>query len=124
MRKIKFRCWDIEYKKMITHGLISMDGVYSGEGVRIGQSFLMQQTDIVSHYRVDGELKSGEKIFEGDIVKTNKYSGTPGKFNDVIGVVKFIGYKFVVEIEPGFNCELHGLSEIIGNKYENPELLK
>ena len=69
--------------------------------------------------------KNGRKIFEGDIIK--------GKVHEVNGyrvrrgVVEYHGVGFIMNLEPNswydqknipFDCE------IIGNIYDNPELLK
>lgn len=68
--------------------------------------------------------KNGKEIYEGDIVKTNRYLGTPGEFEDVTGSVAYRSPEFEVEYCKDWGwCELHGYSEVIGNIYENPELL-
>jgi len=74
--------------------------------------------------------KNGVKIFEGDVVKTKKY----GKVVEHSNVNDYD--TFVVIFEPctfrlinktrGFNLTDDGCSklEVIGNKFDNPELLK
>lgn len=71
--------------------------------------------------------KNGEKIYVGDVVKTDYYSGIPGVFNRLTGLIVFHSGKFMVQgikKYEGIRKELRGFSSIIGNIYENPELLK
>ena len=69
--------------------------------------------------------KNGRKIFEGDIIK-GKVHEVNG-YRDRRGVVEYHGVGFIMNLEPNswydqknipFDCE------IIGNIYDNPELLE
>jgi len=74
--------------------------------------------------------RNGNKIFEGDIVKTKKYGKIVGhsNVNDYdIFVVKYKPAMFRLENHSrGFNLVDDGYSklEVIGNIHDNPELLK
>lgn len=97
MRDIKFRAWNKKEKKMyfdVLHN-IGFDGI------------VMQYTGLKD--------KNGIEIYESDILLAkDKTAEKP--------------YKFVVEwMHCGFNLYAypHDIEiEVIGNKYENPELLK
>ena len=69
--------------------------------------------------------KNGRKIFEGDIIKCKVHEMNGYRVRR--GVVEYHGVGFIMNLEPNswydqknipFDCE------IIGNIYDNPELLK
>lgn len=64
--------------------------------------------------------KNGKKIFEGDICKhISDYSG-----NTVISVVTYTDGHFLALVNEHSGFELSEKLEVIGNIYDNPELLK
>jgi len=115
MREIKFRAWDRETKQMnrtLALGCWRFDP--EGRLVNYGDAharknyILMQYTGLKD--------KNGKEIYEGDIVKNYAI------IEQVI-VVKFIEgcfYPFTNGID--FRIEAQDV-EVIGNIYENPELL-
>lgn len=135
-REIKFRAWDsgdilTERKpamlKVIGLGS-SIEGILCESSETIGAGILK-----VSSYRImllDPPVmqytglkdKNEKKIYEGDIVKT--------QWRDQIGIVKFTMGSFklmngLVVIENLSTLEKYKWEqEIIGNIYENPELLQ
>ena len=132
-REIKFRAWDKKRKKMIKVGEINfnqvgeLDYIVSTNGDILGWDFiLMQYTGLKD--------RNGKEIYEGDIVKCCK----DGK--EFIGEIiwgKFA--KFLVDLcnlknDGGIYDFSHFIYdevrnrivnlEVIGNIFENPELLK
>ena len=133
MREIKFRAWDKLSKEM-----------FNVESINFQERKVYR--DIVSYRKFnDIELmqytglkdKNGKEIYEGDIVKFKDCSidGTKEFYN--IGVIEREGKRdeltisqlifeksYFTENYMDFINQTFELSEIIGNIYENPELLK
>ena len=116
MREIKFRAWDKKDKFMVYSPcpdlVIFLDGmVCIGEPCEATDNFiLMQFTGLLD--------KNGKKIYEGDIVK-NEFG---------IDEVYFNEGEFKKKSGIGLGCSIGRLGsetmEVIGNIYENPELLR
>ena len=114
MREIKFRAWDKRQRKMIggcCNLLMGMDGCLFwnfGRSCNVlgGQKF----TDYILMQYTGLKNKNGKEICEGDILK------------DKYGV--HILYSLQEYIRKRHNWLEDDNYEIIGNIYENPELLK
>jgi uncharacterized phage protein (TIGR01671 family) len=115
MRKIKFRAWDGERLKPVnlwgfSEGFI-MTSKYSADEEEFK---VMQYTGLKD--------KDGKGIYEGDIVEI---TGHP--FDDSIPVNGRyeVGYNEYMELCCGswLLFRMKSYCEVIGNKYENPELL-
>lgn len=126
----KFRAWDRLTGKIFPVGIIdySIQAVYIEEpnGLDSCRNFdeieLMQSTGL--------EDKNGREIYEGDIVRyklgrniftevvayDKESAGFGVVYNGVDGIIFSFG-------ELWEDIDLHNL-EVIGNKYNNPELLK
>ena len=128
MREIKFRVWDVDRKHMICppneHLSLMISGYpmnyQTGQGGE-GYLVLMQYTGLKD--------KNGKAIYEGDILETEPQKKIIGR-----------GFRTAVDYRNGMFCfnplenrdiNRHALCllmdyepEIIGNIYENPELLK
>ncbi len=126
MREIKFRAWDKEAKQMFQIDYInfhvqerkvySVEQVGGGElGAQYSHSFdkieIMQYTGLKD--------KNGKEIYEGDIVSIK--GGAP---YEVEYDYEWLGYQpwrsFITDEDMWMSHNI----EIIGNIYENPELLK
>lgn len=127
MREIKFRAINtrtnsFEYFRLPHHG--NHIGMFNAQGV-LGQ--LQQFTDLVDKNRKD--------IYEGDIVRIGELEDLEHDTDATVHVIKWFGEEGYPAFDlDGFESEANGLSEyaqgnvwnieIIGNIYENPELLK
>jgi len=124
MREFNFRVWDSFNQTMkyceddtwidyLSKFFIEYDNLIEGENNPI----LMQYTGLKD--------KFGKDIYEGDIVKQEIWVSV-GKYSPSIGIVKYKSTEFTSECIgdwTGSNAKLNGNAEVIGNIYENPEIL-
>jgi len=123
-REIKFRGWNLVDKRWDkTSKVFGMNDYFKelGNGVfrfNRGDVILMQYTGLKD--------KNGKEIYEGDIVLRPKGNILKGEqWNEVIRAVEYNNY------HGGFcwadwrlDKEIASKGKVIGNIYENPELLK
>lgn len=109
MRDLKFRVWGEKSKYMTDDSVVAK---WRLEELRDGKYILMQYTGIKD--------KNGKEIYEGDIVRWN-----------VVVVFEHETKAEVVFSKGSFMADQYLLNnllnhdvEIVGNIYENPELLK
>lgn len=126
-REIKFRAWDKRDSKMHeVFGLTNISVCYKENAKMPAYEVLSDEIQIMQY---TGLLdKNGKEIYEGDIVqlfigKHTHEKPIEVKWKQEIGSCgccfeEFFGNGFVIT---GGNCCEY---EIIGNIYENPELLK
>ena len=137
MREIKFRIWDKETKHMHIFGDNIHDTIaFEGKTNKIyyynlqnGCGSLSEDSDYVLMQYTGLKDKNGQEIYEGDIV----YIKGETELLDIKGKVEYNDSwaQFVItntgniinETEPLGDYEEQDL-EVIGNIYNNPELLK
>lgn len=135
-RSIKFRAWDTKNKKF---PFIGFHIIGECTAFDLINQYRLEELNDLEIQQFTGLLdKNGKEIYEGDILKTSYFS----KY-----IVKFYEGSFVVEINgkhksPLFNYTKNGIdtlrdlndktglistlpeaAEVIGNIFENPELL-
>lgn len=129
---LKYIAWDSWRKRMSVVDRIYIDT----EGVRLYDDFgeywrdfrdikLMQSTGLKD--------KNGKEIFDGDIVRTTRFLGRADEIGgfyeyekDYVGVVKVLEGSWVIDtgiVAVRLWSEIDE-SEVLGNIYENPELLE
>ena len=122
MREIKFRAWDKKDKLWVAGWSIGQAGVQTETSNKV----FMQYTGL--------QDKNGKEIFEGDVVKIEDYYE-----NIRIGIIVFdsgtyklqnLGQNFYYQFGSDGEYDWESIEnvdedniEIIGNLYENPELL-
>ncbi len=134
MREIKFRAWDKVRKKMyyidgvkncLTFESHGGDGTWSQFSRQEGYAFsttdslnaiLMQFTGLLD--------KSGKEIYEGDVIKVESDVTSEVSFKDGEFINKKSGWGLHIYISPKWKGQAIHQMEIIGNIYENPELIK
>jgi len=129
MREIKFRAWIPQHRKMIQVGnLVIPKGLneLGDQELCVAEKYstikphhyiqpvLMQYTGLKDCKRTE-EYPEGQEIYEGDIVQSNGYINREVVWADEIG-------GFSLEHTAEFYRSVR--MEVIGNKWENPELLE
>ena len=122
MREIKFRVWDKKIKEMgrvytfmvilnILQGVET--GFYPGGELKLGNNFILMQFTGLKD-------KNGKDIYEGDIVENYAFKDVVIFSKGIFTTQRSTKDKFSIK-QP---LSVHDELEVIGNIYENPELLK
>ena len=150
MRDIKFRAWDKQYKYM-THKVIvgntcDHDERYTAHALIRDTSKLDYKCDenVWMNFDEHSEIvlmqytgltdKQGVEIYEGDILKKRQGNYKVGEVTFEFGMFCFKSIGFGIKSGSDAFTHIHSLHyeeygefnnyEVIGNKYENPELLE
>lgn len=124
MTQIKFRAWDNNSKQWVTGWYLCDDGnIYAGgrdleDGIAASQIKLAQFTGLHD--------KNGKEIYEGDIVDEFR---TSRGFPEGRHITRVIEWNNDMTLDDAYGCTAVGFNmfggelEVIGNIYDNPELL-
>ena len=133
---LKYRAWDNVKKEMFKDTFAITE---SGQVVVVEQESVASSPDyvFVDHLVIMQSTglkdKNGKEIFEGDIVRTTRFLGRADEIGgfyeyekDYVGVVKVLEGSWVIDtgiVAVRLWSEIDE-SEVLGNIYENPELLE
>ncbi|MET3290589.1 UNVERIFIED_CONTAM: putative phage protein (TIGR01671 family) [Brevibacillus sp. OAP136] len=125
---------DIKFRALHKSGkMLFFNGDSPSFGSDQGERFASVE-DVFYYHKEDFHLmqftglrdKNGKEIYEGDIVKGHRWS--KGMCHRLIGKVDYVLNKYVVngigKYEWAERDDIDGSYEVIGNVYENPELLQ
>ena len=121
--QIKFRAWDKTMNMMIYQDDTEFEFRLTGKGIEVDDLTFVDTAFNEKHEDIDCEVmqytglkdKHGKEIYEGDIVSYILWLDGEKRKTIVANVDKF---RFAV------NEDMYGDIEVIGNIYENPELVK
>lgn len=125
----RFRAWDKEFKEMVQVDALVFDGQIikatykNGNVVKedLKNYVLMQSTGLTG--------KNGKEIFEGDIVKVTdgdeRTNFPDGGIGTICGFDEIFMWYIDGQVHNGlFDISQEYYIEVIGNIYENPEMLE
>ncbi len=118
MREIKFRAWCPQDRDDLGYMYLPSGSIDVECGVLVKRKHYVREIMLQFTGLHD---KNGKEIYEGDVVKIQAFSDTPHEIVFDRGAFCIIG-------NTGMDADIKYAederSEIIGNIYENPELLK
>lgn len=125
MREIKFRCWDTKNKKMLDVQELDYQNSYNGQPMIRTTMYndYFDTEDMILMQFTGLKNKNEKEIYEGDILKINYIGGNGFEYKEVIEDRGAFCVNYSKDYHPLLN-EVNNCSEIVGNIYQNPELLK
>ncbi len=118
MRELKFRVWDGKYMEQVCELAWTVGGLrWSGPGV--GDGCIPKDNHIIMQF-TGLKDKDGEDVYEGDIVEIwSDYGSRKHRIEQVIYTENSASFD-TEWVDDWLTCTF----EVIGNIYQNPELLE
>ena len=121
MKDIKFRVWDNERNAMFNSKSVDIDFFegkieITSDTIRYDEVYTDEIKDFELMQYVGCKDKNNKEIYEGDIVKTKEHTGQ----------IIYSKGMFFIDVKGDFYLPIYNVSEfmeVIGNIYENPDLL-
>ena len=127
MRSIKFRAWNKEKNIMVYEDEDGSSEYFDGvclSDIQMVNSIFKTDFNQYEWMQYTGlKYKNGKEIYEGDILKVYDDFFKEG-LDDLYGVVKFNNGRFYLDTFKSYPNECWVYFEVVGNIYENPELIE